>query len=114
MAWESWSALAVPGWSVSGQQGLQPGEIGLCQVAAKPTVIIGAPTPDEQLPGGWVEFHIRLVLLIVGPDQGRVTSLDRDEQVRLSVQAQPHPKVGVRVRIKLAAGHEQDLAEHTD
>jgi uncharacterized protein DUF1206 len=100
--------------SVTGEQGLEAGKVGLGEVAAEPTAVVGASSPDEQLTRPGVDIDRRFVGLIAGPGKGGVAVLDDDPKVALPLCAQPHVELGVRVGIVSSAGDEQDPAELTD
>ena len=100
--------------SVTGEQGLEAGEVGLGEVAAEPAAVIGASSPDEQLTRPGVDIDRGFVGLIAGPGEGGVAVLDDDPKVGLPIGSQPDVELGVRVRIVTAAGDEQDPAELAD
>ena len=100
--------------SVTGEQRLEAGEVGLGEVAAEPPAAVGASPPDEQLTRAGVDIDPGFVGLIAGPGEGGVAVLDDDPEVGLPVGSQPDVELRIRVRIVSAAGDEQDPAELTD
>ncbi|MDX6419612.1 MAG: hypothetical protein QOG28_4232, partial [Trebonia sp.] len=75
--------------------------------------MVWASSPDEQLTRASVEIDRGLVRLVTGPREPSVAVLDDNPQVGLSLGAQTHVELGVRIRIVAAPGSEQDPAELT-
>lgn len=61
-----------------------------------------------------VDIDRGFVRIVVGPSQGRRAGPDEYPQVPLSLTAQTDPEVGVRIRIMLASGDQQDLSQFAD
>lgn len=101
-------AAAVAVALVPRQQSLQSGKVRWGQVAAGLTMSIRSPAPDEDVTCHRVDGDPGFVRGIVSPGQSRGAGVDEYPQVPMSDAAQADPKVGVRVRIMLPSGDQQD------